>query len=422
MSSTAIKTDDADDGGGWTEYHRGKRGRPAAAGAGTETQPPRINMAALHRFKAQVIGDLCHFIAPNDKVVQNKARKHVVKAFTRWAFDANLNGKLDDIIPIDNIIDAADIANILCKEGVFSEDEKEAALQMATSYDLETYWRFLKQLQQTARSSGGASEGSSLVRIKGGFYTVNQRHQISERQYARLRALHTGKAGQFERNVCDLVERYIFVGGLNSHLSMPPGLLPADQTIELFGTPLNTCSTKGYCSPFAMEEALWGSRGSFFARDQLTVPGLYTANPPYDEHLMLRMAESLTRQLQQFSDKASKVDATAGTDAKSQPFAGDITVVLTLPIWDQKTQRELKLIDSGLDFPALDVLRASPFFRQGITALRDQLPYLDYFTNTWIPVTNTHLVMLSTAAKPAVDLSDLKRRWMQTTASARVAI
>jgi hypothetical protein len=230
--------------------------------------------------------------------------------------------------------------------------------------------------------------GVTVRRIKG-IYSFDSRFKITTRQYNRLRQLYRGKAGYFHDAAHDLLERYHFFGGLNGHLAMPPHLYPG-SAIELFGTPLNT--SHPFCSPFAAEAVLWSSMGSFFNYELKA--GFYTANPIFDDAVMERMAERLLQQLKAAQDRKEKID-----------------VLITLPIWDPLTQIELGLENSLTDFVALDRLRSSAFFKQSQTLLKLSCPYFDYFSEQHVPVSNTHLILLSNYDPSAINVKLIAEAW-----------
>jgi len=237
--------------------------------------------------------------------------------------------------------------------------------------------------------------GVTVRRIKG-MYSFSSRFNITVRQYERLRQLYRGKPGYFHDAAHDLLERYHFFGGLNGHLAMPPRLYPESAT-ELFGTPLNT--SHPFCSPFAAEVVLWSSLGSFFDCELKT--GFYTANPIFDDAVMERMAARLVQQLKAAQERGDRID-----------------VLITLPIWDPATQIEMGLENSLTDFVALDRLRSCAFFKQSQTMRKAACPYFDYFSEQYVPVSNTHLILLSNYDPSPFSVKLLAEDWSRVRATA----
>jgi hypothetical protein len=267
-------------------------------------------------------------------------------------------------------------------------------------------------------------------------------------------AIATQHTAGFAADVLALLDRYHLFGGLNSHLSTPYSLFPraiAAASVELFGTPLNTGSGRRFCSPFAIERTVWGSLGSFFEYELEPLPdnGIYLCNPPFDDEIMRRMSERLLEQLKRHSAPPSSVtvptsgsgqidgatvtpvtgssvtDAATATDiaqhsqsqqaqALGQQRMFDITIVVTLPVWDTASQQRLGQSDYGLQFAAYELLVASGFLRKQFALLRTDCKYFDFFSDQLVPVANTHLLLLSNRTDLPDDyLDSVRDSWLR---------
>jgi hypothetical protein len=167
--------------------------------------------------------------------------------------------------------------------------------------------------------------------------------------------------------------RITSLGSQMEHLSIPPPLLDAlNVSVELFGTPLNTTLPR-FCSPFPDVERFFGSLGNFL---QYTweADHRYTFNPPYDEQLMETAAERLVQMM------------------KNTP---NILVLSLLPVWDPKTQREMGFQEFNTPFRAYDILMESGFIIQQQVLPKDEYPYYNYFTDSYVPASNTHILVMS---------------------------
>lgn len=190
---------------------------------------------------------------------------------------------------------------------------------------------------------------------------------ITPQQLARLKKLYKGNKKQFDIEKYKLISLYKFLGMTTMHLSMPP----IYKGIELFGSPLNTKNQ--YCSPFEIEKQ-FGSLGSFWYY-KFHKNGLYLCNPPFDEIVIKNMANRLNNMLGETKYK--------------------VIVVVTIPVWDSKSQRELNIKDYGLPFEGYDILSQSKYCKE--TKMLDKFiyKYFDYYSGKLIPASYTHLLILS---------------------------
>lgn len=229
-----------------------------------------------------------------------------------------------------------------------------------------------------------------------------------------VRAADAGHSTDFEHDVVMLLERYHFLGGLNTHLAVPPFIYPA-AAVELFGTPFNT--SHAYCSPFADEVVRWQSLGSFFGYELWSRAGVYVAGPPFDECIMRKMSQRLVQQLQHSLQSPAAIKPETA-EIKDEWKAPRIEVMVTLPIWDSESQRALDLPDYGLQFSAYSTLVRSPFLKQRRTLLKDEAKYFDYFTESYLPVSNTHILLLANHDDQlTLNLDDICQRWREVSRS-----
>lgn len=177
----------------------------------------------------------------------------------------------------------------------------------------------------------------------------------------------------FDKLVCLMLLRYSILGTENQHLSVPPFLMRNFLVnVELFGTPINT-SSKIFCSPFNDVEKYFGSQGSFF-KYNFESNKIYAFNPPYVEEIMNRGAKYMIEKLEKLEN---------------------FIVFCHMPVWDSKSQRENNFEDFGMNFEAFETLTSSKFYRSKAILERKDFPYYSYFSNSYIPASNTHCIILS---------------------------
>ncbi len=214
---------------------------------------------------------------------------------------------------------------------------------------------------------------------------------ISGSQLRRLKNIYRGS--NFDNDVSQLIELYKLVGMNNIHLSIPPIF----NGVELFGSPLNTHNEE-YCSPFEFER-VFGSSGSFW-KYKFTKSGLYLCNPPFDDHIVEKMAIRLLKEL-----------------LLSQ---NEITIFITIPVWDSETQRKLGIKDYGLGFRGFTLLKESEFAREHTILNKFKYPYFDYYKadspNCWTPASWTHALILANH-KNAPRMSSFTDAWASACAT-----
>ena len=205
----------------------------------------------------------------------------------------------------------------------------------------------------------------------------------SDIQETRLQSIYKGAT--YDTDKKNVLSRYYYLGGLNNSLSTPPPVLSLFNSHELFGTPFNTCS-KQFCSPFG-DERVFGSAGSFFEFDAYQDDVVYFANPPFDDPFCDTMAERL---IQQLSKKL-------------------FSLIVIIPVWDDKQQEKYGLKNFGMPFRAYNKLVDSPYFLSDTFLPKDQYPFFNYFYNRYVYISNTHVINLG----KRVDIDTLVKTWLQ---------
>jgi hypothetical protein len=169
---------------------------------------------------------------------------------------------------------------------------------------------------------------------------------------------------------------YAAIGAMNTSifLSVPPKLIAAFDLIELFASPFNF--TSKFYSPFAGDVA-YGSLGNMFDATFMD-DSTYLANPPFDESLINEMASKIVGDLM-----AQKLS--------------NFAIIVTIPVWDSKSQRAAGLRDYGLEFAAFTALTI-PI--KGYTTTRqilhkDKYPYWSYSARKYVPASNSHLICIA---------------------------
>lgn len=148
--------------------------------------------------------------------------------------------------------------------------------------------------------------------------------------YNRLKCEYTGS--KFEEDLFVLITRYLIFGD-NNQSGMPRVIKESFRhkmgiEFECFASALNH-HFSNYCSLFYDIEQYFGSKGPF--TNKVFNEGVYMANPPYEETLLLAMIDKMIASL--------------------ESATGDLTFIFGLPQWDLKT----KLTESKFAFEAIVV-------------------------------------------------------------------
>lgn len=316
--------------------------------------------------------------------------KYFDKAYSRFMFTANSKGALNScMVPTEDPIDYDDLSYYLRSHSCSVIINKIRNVPDSLSF------------KQMGKDVTGAKYENGMISNPG-----TGSFPLDAPQYARLREIYTGPEDRFDSMAYTLVYIYHSLGGLGNNGSVPIGLLNDDDgndlgVIELFGSPLNTQSRKGYCSPFTVEKEYFGSLGSFY--DYELLPGqLYTCNPPYIDGMMeeaaVRVVDNLKR-LQNMSTETS-------TD-----------VFFVFPVWDKEG---LQLIgdpkkddDPNADarYGCLEVLRNSGLVRAEKILHKDAHKYYSWYGDKLVAYSHTYIFVLSTADESRINLDEYLARW-----------
>lgn len=325
----------------------------------------------LYRFKSNTI-QLClsyiKEVIKSSSIPKPKGLHHrlseietdLYDIFCRWNFNSIQNGTFDNdlFLPIDTFIQMKDLAYYLKRFHIELDDS-------LVPFPMDDYNKILKQ---TIHSSDTI---------------IPPVVQCSDIQLSRLRSIYKGN--DFDQDVHKLISRYVYLGGLNNSLSTPPEVLSVFPSHELFGTPLNTCSS--FCSPFE-DETIFSSHKSFFHFKDYQEDIVYFANPPFDDVLCTQMTDKLL------------------SDLDKKQFS----LVIIIPVWDSDQQQHHKLKDFGLPFDAYNRLVKSPYFRSELYLPKNKYPFYNYFYNKYVYISNTHMINLGNP----VDLIMLQKTWIST--------
>lgn len=193
---------------------------------------------------------------------------------------------------------------------------------------------------------------------------------ITHAQYRRLNERYNYDDSIFNQLVFLLIYRYKIIGNNNAHCSLPPRLIKQYRLSELFGSPLNTVSEQ-YYSPFE-DEKYFGSRGNFFTSD--IAPGRYLANPPYDKELVQKMIIRL-------------IDCLSNTLG--------ITIIINIP-----SAYEL---DNDIS--------KNRYYREEKSLNKDCYKHYDYYSDSYIPVCSTKVILLSNKLDERLNLKTFCDEW-----------
>ncbi len=335
------------------------------------------------------------------------------KAFSRFMFTANSRGTLNGImVPTSDPIDYEDLSYYLRSHGCTTVIKAVRSVPDASNF--RSPCKSVAGAKYEHLSEGlseGRSEGLSINHHKGPLITNpgTPPYPLEIPQYNRLRELYTGPEGRFDAMAYTLVYVYNSLGGLGNNGSVPIGLLNDDDgndngVIELFGSPLNTQSRKGYCSPFAVEKEFFGSLGSFY--DYVLEEGnLYTCNPPYIDGMMEEAAIRVVNRLKEIQKNPSSTDGPS-TD-----------VFFVFPVWDKAGLALIgdpkKEDDPNADerYGCLEVLRASGLVRAEKILHKDAHKYYSWYGDRLVAYSHTYVFVLSTSEQPRIILDDYLSRW-----------
>lgn len=328
------------------------------------------------------------------KIVENqlgyehaKIQTFLKRAFTRNIFNIVRLGKS----PFHDLIKAKDLISDKDVEDLFSNKIIEK------TYDLNWTW-LDKDLEKIYK---GPTRRLSKVFIKvkfDGKYVILRGNdkpiKISKIQYDNAKKNYILDKFDIEifHNYLYLVAaRYIKIGSTNHHCSLPPSVITFSLSkMELFGSPINTCSEQ-YCSPFYDIEKVFGSAGSFFTFELSS--GIYSLDPPYDDDIMACAMERAIEMLETVKN---------------------ITFICCIPVWDQESQIKHGFkVHAKENFRALSIAQESKFLCSSEVLEKQLYPFYHYFLDQYIGVSNTHLLVLSNNNNYQLTAHDIKGKWEQ---------
>jgi hypothetical protein len=183
--------------------------------------------------------------------------------------------------------------------------------------------------------------------------------------------------------------RYEYLDSNNQQLAIIDDIKDIFKNIgfnfDLFGSAINTYSDQ-YCSLFGDIEKYFGSQGNFFDMDIKS--GLYICNPPYDETIMSNATDEIINWI---------------TTNRNLIF------LVTIPVWDEKTQNNIKYNFSKSKHSKLDYNKdrkkdefkdyysysnLKPYIKRELIIPKNRIPYFNYKKNKYIYAVNTYLLLI----------------------------
>lgn len=310
-------------------------------------------IACLTLYKTEII----------DLSANYNQEKFIRTAFTRWYLNSKKD-KIQGIFPLQNIIN-----NDAIKDLEYANNKKNLNFNIKEFID-ESKKLFVKY--------------KTLCKESHDTPNTYPKDAITKNQLSRLKKLYTGNKKEQDAKINTLVNLYVFVGINTLHLGIPPIF----KGVELFGSPLNT-HNKEYCSPFLIEKD-FGSLGSFWDY-HFHKSDIYLCNPPFDDVLIINMANKLIQDLQK---------------TKYQ-----VIVVITIPVWDSKTQQKYNLQDYKTPYKGYDILMKSKFKKDHEVLDKELYPYWNYYEEEKAPASWTHLITLSNVPKSQFDIKTFMKKW-----------
>jgi hypothetical protein len=213
---------------------------------------------------------------------------------------------------------------------------------------------------------------------------ININNKLTTNQINYLKKIYIGPSDDFIQNCIKLISLYEIMGINNMQLSIPP----IYDGVELFGSVFNS-HNKYFCSAFELEK-FFGSLGSFW-KYAFHKNGIYLCNPPFDEMVIDKMAIKLLQNL-----KSTKCK---------------VTIIITIPVWDSASQRELGIKDYNLQFKAYNKLITNNFYKESLILDKYEFKYYDYYTEKMISAAYTHLIILSNITKYIFNINEFIKKW-----------
>lgn len=197
--------------------------------------------------------------------------------------------------------------------------------------------------------------------------------------------IHTNLKSKLDPNIFifSLLYRYSYIDSGNQQLAIDKTIKYLFAKIgvdfELYGSAINVISNY-YCSLFYDIEKYFGSQGNFF--DIELKQGIYWCNPPYDDSIMTNTAIKLIKILEIYKN---------------------IAFIITIPIWDKKTQyHKLEYVTKNYninthsndhkDYKIYSLLK--PYIKAEILIPKKRIPYFNYRLNRYIYAVDTYMLIV----------------------------
>ena len=404
-------------------------------------QFPYHSIDELYYFKAKVFQLCVEYITStainsvdnnnmNNKSMERKLthiESSLYDLFSRWIYIAIECSSFDFDLCLPNsnseFIQQSDIQYLVDSLLTTNSNAITTAISRISSFPMQSYYNLLLTAQDKIFNYI-ANRSDSKDRDQ---EVVFDNYDISPTQYQRLKSLYKGN--NFHLDLSKLYARYEYIGGNSVHLSVPPcvihalslraamgdihalvqGTLVLKQSpsptltavrgdtydkhdnytvVELFGTPLNTCSNS-YCSPFPDEIGLFSSQGSFFNFHMYTASTVYLANPPFDDCICTKMTMKILHDIEYYDTL-------------------NICYIVILPVWDSVQQQLHNLPDYNMSFTAYNLLLNSPYFKLEMYLPKYEYPFYDYKNDRYVYVSHTHIIQLGNYSG---DLSGILSEW-----------
>ncbi len=319
-----------------------------------------------------------------------KIQTFLKRAFTRNIFNIVRLGKS----PFHDLIFAQEL--------ITKEDERDLFSNPTVFKDGELDWKWLDKKLKMIHEGPFEKLKSVPIHIKfdGKYVNMTRGDLVKEKpikisivQYNRAKSIFTLKMNLdlFHKYLFLISSRYAKIGSTNNHCSMPPRVIDFTMSkMELFGSPINTCSQQ-YCSPFYDIEYIFGSAGTFFNFE--FSPGVYSLDPPYDDTIM---TEAIKRAIEALEN------------------IKEITFICCIPVWDEVSQKKYNLpLHRKGDFKAFELAEQSGFLSSNEVLDRSEHPFYHYFLDQYIGVSHTHLLVLSNNNNYQLTARDIKDKWTE---------
>lgn len=306
---------------------------------------------------------------------KNKNQKNHIKSYFAKYYIASKKDEEFGVFPVD------DIFNIqFSKDLVFSNTHKN------TNFDIPSITESAGMLFERYKKDYMKFKETVFDTLP-----IVNKIDLNHNKYSRLCNLYNGDTEQFSYYVHILTELYHLIEISDTiHLSIPPIFIG----VELFGSCINT-HNKYFCSVFEIER-IFGSLGSFWDYS-FHMSNLYLCNPPFDETIIENMAVKLIKDL---------------TETKYH-----VVVVISIPVWDNKSQRSIQLKEYNMHFSGYEKLINNEFLMEKVILNKDEYKYWNYDTGKSVASSYTHLIVLSNldhnAYKKTFNLHNFTEMWRQ---------